>query len=1108
MSDPRVTRSGDRFNRKQRSEAVTGDCIRACKSGTLSDGHGLRNGLPRLTGPNLHVAALSAVVMLLMISVGIGSIVATMVMAGESPATNSDLFRQSLEQIRTCIESGRRLQGTGKTEEARAVWREAFAIHEKLQAQFSNAPEYRRNLALSHINTAQVLLAAGLHQEADKLYDLGFGLFEKLIADAPDRVDDRVEFLRTQLFDWGNALKSAGRLDDAETAFRQVQERASALTAKSPEVAEYRLQLAHSHNGLGHTLWNKRQSLEGEKECRAALALFKKLAVDFPNIAEYQSHVAACNAQLTEFIRRENRPVDLTKQMLRETATRLNKQAAENPDDVTVARELVDTYRELALVCKNNGQELQADQADQRARLSIATSVAGLSLNSLLDLIRQHDEWAVAAADHFDKLVELHPAETVLAICDSLRHPKPEVRRGAVLALVRLLGETEVLDEVQEGPNDHNRVASPTAAKVFGAAGTRAEVVIPALLDASRDDETLVARSAITALGRIGADSEIVICALTAIAHDGSSIQRNIAIATLGQIGPAAKAAVPAVVAALTDDDLTVCAVAKQALQRIDPQRAATRFGPLFDAVAASLHDRATLDVGPGDWPQWGGSRLRNNTPAGKNIPITWDVTSGKNIKWTAKLGSETYGNPCIANGKIFIGTNNGNGYLQRYPNTVDLGVMLCFEEATGKFLWQYSSPKLATGRVHDWPQQGMPSTPVADGQRLWGTTNRGEIVCLDAEGFHDNENDGPFRDEANENKDEADVIWRFDMIKELGVSPHNMSNCSILMADGILFICTSNGVDEGHQDIPAPDAPSFIAMDRDTGKVLWTDKSPGRNILHAQWASPSYGVFGGQPQVLFPGGDGWLYSFDPHGDGQGNSKLLWKFDCNPKKSLYTLTRATRNSLIGFACIYDGLVYVAVGEDPEHGEGQGHLWCIDPTKRGDVSPTIVYNSENPNKPIPHRRIQALDEKAGDFERENPNSAAVWHYVGEDSSVFETTMHRTMGTVAVSDDLLYVLDFSGLFHCVNAKSGKAHWTYDTFAECWGSPLIVEEHVYIGDTDGDVVIFNHSADIGIAAPEGIPPAEINLETSISSTPVVANNVLCIVTRNMLYAIEAGE
>ena len=145
---------------------------------------------------------------------------------------------------------------------------------------------------------------------------------------------------------------------------------------------------------------------------------------------------------------------------------------------------------------------------------------------------------------------------------------------------------------------------------------------------------------------------------------------------------------------------------------------------------------------------------------------------------------------------------------------------------------------------------------------------------CLDTEGDADNE---------------ADVIWAFDMMKELGVSQHNMCGCSVTAAGDMLFVCTSNGVDDEHIDIPAPDAPSFIALDKNTGKVLWTDKSPGANILHGQWSSPSYAVLGGVPQVIFGGGDGWLYSFEPAGDGKGNSKLLWKFDCNPKTANYAL---------------------------------------------------------------------------------------------------------------------------------------------------------------------------------------------------------------------------
>ena len=546
------------------------------------------------------------------------------------------------------------------------------------------------------------------------------------------------------------------------------------------------------------------------------------------------------------------------------------------------------------------------------------------------------------------------------------------------------------------------------------------------------------------------------------------------------------------------------------------------------------------------NWPQWGGDAAHNNTPVGENIPTEWEIgefdyktgewdpTDAKNIKWVARLGSQSYGNAVVSDGKIYVGTNNSGGWLDRYPSKVDLGCLLCFELETGKFLWQHSSEKLPSGRVHDWPLQGICCAPLVEGNRLWFVTSRGEVRCLDTEGFYDGENDGPHSDELFAVKEEADVVWSYDMMKELGISQHNMCSCSVIAAGDILFVNTSNGVDVEHNYIPAPNAPSFFAMDKNTGKVLWTDGSPAKNILHGQWSSPTYGVLNGQPQVIFAGGDGWVYSFDPQGEPAGElasaggphptqsplrSKLLWKFDANPKTSVWELGgRGTRNNIIATPVIYDGKVYVAVGQDPEHGEGVGHLWCIDPAKRGDVSPELAFNAEAPNQVIPHKRVQAVIAEEGDLVRPNPNSAVVWHYSEFDQNNdgeidFEETMHRSCGTVAIRDDILYIADFSGLFHCLDAQTGKVHWTHDLLAAAWGSPLIVEDKVYLGDEDGEMAIFRHSADPEVAMQVVDDEREPyygtrDMGSSVYSTPIIADNVLYISNRAHLFAIEAEK
>jgi hypothetical protein len=106
----------------------------------------------------------------------------------------------------------------------------------------------------------------------------------------------------------------------------------------------------------------------------------------------------------------------------------------------------------------------------------------------------------------------------------------------------------------------------------------------------------------------------------------------------------------------------------------------------------------------PGDWPEWGGSSLRNNVSDAKDLPHEWDPgrfdfrtgqwqgESAQHIKWVARLGSESYGSPVISGGKLFCATNNGGGYLERYPADVDLGCLLAFSQADGTFLWQHSA--------------------------------------------------------------------------------------------------------------------------------------------------------------------------------------------------------------------------------------------------------------------------------------------------------------------------------------------------------------------------------------------------------------------------------
>ena len=488
------------------------------------------------------------------------------------------------------------------------------------------------------------------------------------------------------------------------------------------------------------------------------------------------------------------------------------------------------------------------------------------------------------------------------------------------------------------------------------------------------------------------------------------------------------------------------------------------------------------------DWPQWGGTQNRNMYSPSKGLPSQFDpgkpksgseeidLATTKNVKWAAKVGSQSYGNVTVAGGKVFIGTNNESPRDPKHQG--DRSILMCFDEKTGEFLWQLVVPKLASGKVNDWENLGLLSSPTVEGNRVYLVTSRCEVMCLDIDGMK-NGNDGPFKDEAQyvagpgkpkveTGPKDADIIWKYDMMDELGVFPHNASNCSVLIVDDIVYACTSNGQDWTHSNIPSPNSPSFIALDKNTGKLLGEDNAKiGPRIYHGQWSSPSNGKVNGRQLVFFGGGDGFCYAFDAKPVKEGDTdylKKVWWVDCNPpeyKKNkdgqIIKYPAAEGPSEINATPVfYKNRIYIATGQDPEHGEGIGHLVCLDATKTGDITKTGV----------------------------------IWSY---------KKIHRTISTVSIDPEtgLLFIGDFSGFLHCLDAETGNVYWTHDMKAHMWGSTLVADGKVYAGDEDGDFVVL-------AATKEKKVLSETNLGAPVYSTPVVANGTVYVASNTHLYAL----
>ncbi len=462
-----------------------------------------------------------------------------------------------------------------------------------------------------------------------------------------------------------------------------------------------------------------------------------------------------------------------------------------------------------------------------------------------------------------------------------------------------------------------------------------------------------------------------------------------------------------------------------------------------------ALVQTAPTGAGKGvtEWAMWGGSPARNMVSDATGLPTSWDTKTGKNIKWVASLGSQSYGNPVIAGGIVLVGTNNEALRDPKQPG--DRGVIMAFREATGEFLWQATFEKLASGRANDWPFQGIASSPLVIGETAYFTSNRATIQAVDIQGFHDNENDGPFTGETLSGKADVDVLWSFDMMEEVGAFPHNLANSSPVAFENLIYVSTGNGQDESHVNIPSPRAPAIIAIDRLTGKLAWEDGSPGDRVLHGQWSTPAVAMVGDVVQVVHGQGDGWVRGYEAK-----TGKKLWEFDTNPKDAVWP---KTRNEVIATPVIFENVVYIANGQDPEHGEGIGHLYAIDATKRGDITTT----------------------------------GRLWHY---------DKIRRSISTAAIKDGIIYYPDFSGFLHALDIKTGQPIWTHDMFAAIWSSAMVADGKVYLGDEDGDVVVFQHGREKKILAENLMP-------SSVYSTVVTANGVMYLMTRNELFAIQEG-
>jgi outer membrane protein assembly factor BamB/HEAT repeat protein len=709
----------------------------------------------------------------------------------------------------------------------------------------------------------------------------------------------------------------------------------------------------------------------------------------------------------------------------------------------------------------------------------------------------------------FELLRRIGPPAIPL-LTDMLQSDRATIRRSAVDVLIDLVPETErVQSLLRRALGDEDSEVARDAARALGALGRKAGPSASALSKTLSHKEPHVRLYAAEALAAIGPQSAGAAASLALAVRDPIPGVRWAACEALGCIGPTAHPAVPQLIEALQDEFLYVRICAAGALGNIGPKASAARAAlseaakdPALrneaewalsriastesgDAVRPTLYARRSSAPNLTAAPEIPLAHQSQMSLSPSNPPLDWDPKSGRNIVWSVELGDETFSRPVVAGDSVYVGTDNARHFNPAIRE--ECGVLMAFRATDGKFLWQDQSPRVKRG-LGEFLLPSTTSAPYVESDRLYYVTAECQLRCLDLRNLRNCASNPRSGEQLCKDRTATTLVWELDMCARLGVFPHEASNSEVLPVGDFLIVCTSNGQNEGHTRVPSPRAPSLIAVDKRSGQVIWQAAGPGADVLHGQWSSPVAASVNGRIQVLFGGGDGWLRAYDA-----ATGRELWRFDGNPKEARY-LPRPgvlSRSSIIASPVFADGRVFIAMGQDPLHGDGPSLVHAISPNGLGDVTSTTTAESGyDCSLSYSGGEGQGEEAVASKALSRSTRSKLLWtsHEVG-----------RVIGTPIAQDGLLYVGDLGGTLHCLDTATGAQVWKHETHGAIWGCLLLAGDRLYLGNVDGFMTVLRAGRRKEVLA-------QIEMDAPLYSHPAAAGDALYLATAHRLYFIAA--
>ena len=263
-----------------------------------------------------------------------------------------------------------------------------------------------------------------------------------------------------------------------------------------------------------------------------------------------------------------------------------------------------------------------------------------------------------------------------------------------------------------------------------------------------------------------------------------------------------------------------------------------------FDGVPADL---------PGEWPRFRGPNFDAISTQEISLARTWPA-EGPKVLWSIDVG-EGYAGAAILAGRV---------YLIDYDREAQADVVRCLSLQDGRDIWRYSYP-VKIKRDH-----GMSRTVPAVTEKFVVTMGpKCHVTCLDSI-------TGEFR-------------WMFNLVREFNTTVPGWYTAQCpLIEDGKAIIAPAGkpddgreiaapvgDVNDGEETIAAADGVLMMAVDCETGEIVWRTPNPDQWIMTHSSIVP----------MEFNGRRFYVYSAGNHirggvvGVSTQDGSILWRTD-------------------------------------------------------------------------------------------------------------------------------------------------------------------------------------------------------------------------------------